>query len=223
MDYYLYKINNLFLDNETNFLLTELQNAFYQTIEMHKKRIDYNYKLAIDYVNQLNSAFGGNYICTGFYQRLTHLKTYFIKYTALANSEDIFKNLEDNYLKIKNDIFKFASDKLSSINKYYFGKDIYEEDFYFVNRINLELSSIFEKINKFFNQERLSLLKAELLGYSLNEIQQYNDKKYEYLEDLYNKVYQRSDGYYDCYEDYMYQKSDFWHRVVRKKKKYIAI
>jgi len=53
MQYNLYKINNLFLLNEIEFLYNELKKAAYNTIEMHKKRIDYNYKLASDYLDQL--------------------------------------------------------------------------------------------------------------------------------------------------------------------------
>ena len=115
MHYYLYKIHNCFLENETNFLLTELKNAFIDTIEMHKKIIDYNYDLATRYLDQISG--GGNiWIGTGLYKRIfVNFRSSFIEYITLANSDNIYSNLENNYLKIKNEIFKFAKDKLLSI------------------------------------------------------------------------------------------------------------
>jgi hypothetical protein len=226
MHYYLYKIHNCFLENETNCLLTELKNAFNHTIEMHKKVIDYNYNLATSYLDQISG--GGNiWIGTGLYKRIfVNFRTSFIEYITLANSDNIYNNLENNYLKIKNEIFKFAKDKLLSINKYYFEKDIYKDNFYFVNKINLKLSTIFEKINNFFSEERFSLFKAELLGYSLNEIQKYNDKKFNDLDKYYNKILKKTKGLYDAKEDYMYKKKSFWKRtfgVGGSKKKYVYL
>ena len=225
MHYYLYNINNLFLENETNFLLTELKNAFIDTIGMHKQIIDYNYELATSYLDKLKKKVGNIWVCTGLYKRIfVNFRTNFTNYTVLANSDKVYNNLENNYYKIKNEIFKFVKNKLSSINKYYFEKDIYKDNFYFINKINLKLSTIFEKINNFFSKERFSLFKAELFEYSFNEIQQYNEKKFTDLENYYNQIVPRTNGYYDTDADYMYRKHHFWSKVgLGKKKKKICI
>ena len=108
------------------------------------------------------------------------------EYVLLANSEEIYKNLEDNYLKIKNHIFNFLKNKLSNIENFNF--EYYRENFDFIRRINNELFLIYERFNKYFSEERFELLKAEFIPYSLNELTEYNKiynktfvEKYEYI------------------------------------------
>ena len=107
----------------------------------------------------------------------------------------------------------FVNNKLSSINGFYFGKFIYKEDFFFINRINLELSSIFEKINKYFSEDRFSLFKAELLAYSLKELQQYDENKFKEIEQLYKSLSKKTNGLCDTKKDYHYRYKTFWQKL----------
>ena len=88
-------------------------------------------------------------------------------------------------MRLRNEIFYLLKNTLSKIKKYYFENDIYEEDFFFINRINLKLNTIFDKINEYFTEDKFSLFQAEFLSYSLNELQKYNEKKSNELEKLY--------------------------------------
>ena len=51
--YNLYKINELFVDNEMGILLNEIKKIIITTISFHKEQIDFNYKLGFDYLNEL--------------------------------------------------------------------------------------------------------------------------------------------------------------------------
>ena len=190
--YYLDKINKLFSSNESNVLFNEFKEAFNYTIELHKDRIDYNYKLGFEYVEDLHyhiftiHAWDNLNIGRGSYEKYLKFRTMTEEYVLLANSEEIYKNLEDNYLKIKNHIFNFLKNKLSNIENFNF--EYYRENFDFIRRINNELFLIYERFNKYFSEERFELLKAEFIPYSLNELTEYNKiynktfvEKYEYI------------------------------------------
>ena len=226
MQYNLYKINNLFLENETDFLLNQLEYEFKHTIQMHLDRIDYNYKLAMDYLNELKRSLKGRdwnaWIGKGFFKRYQNFIVKFTKYVSSSNSDVIYNNLEYNFFKIRDKIYNFMRTKILSINTYYFKNEIYQENFFFINRINLELNSIIEKINKSFNKERFSLFKALLLKNSLNTIKKYNDKKNNKMVDLYNSIFKKSNGLYDSNKDYIYKKRTFWTWLTKryKTKKY---
>ena len=223
IQYNYYKLNNLFLLNETEFLYNELKNALYYTIEMHKKRIDYNYKLAFDYLEQLkepkDSKKKNFYIGTGLINKYQSFINKFTKYIALANSDDIYNNLESNYMRIRNEIFDLLKDALSKIEKYYFENDIYKEVFFFINRINLELNTIFNKINEYFSEEKFEFLKTEFLLYSLDELEKYNEKKNNELEELYNYIL-KDQGMKDNDEDYCYKKKQGFVKKLFKGNKY---
>ena len=223
IQYNYYKLNNLFLLNETEFLYNELKNALYYTIEMHKKRIDYNYKLAFDYLEQLKepkkSKKKNFYTGKGLINKYQSFISKFIEYIALANSDDIYNNLESNFMRIRNEIFDLLKDALSKIEKYYFENDIYKEVFFFINRINLELNTIFNKINEYFSEEKFEFLKTEFLLYSLDELEKYNEKKNNELEELYNYIL-KDQGMKDNDEDYCYKKKQGFVKKLFKGNKY---
>ena len=129
MQYNLYKINNLFLENETDFLLNQLEYEFKHTIQMHLDRIDYNYKLAMDYLNELKRSLKGRdwnaWIGKGFFKRYQNFIVKFTKYVSSSNSDVIYNNLECNFFKIRDKIYNFMRTKILSINTYYFKNEIY--------------------------------------------------------------------------------------------------
>ena len=227
MQVFLFKINNLFLQNETEFLLAQLKNEFIHTVQMHLDRINYNYELAMNYLKQLrsgiNSRGGDAWIGTGFYKRYQQFIAYFLEYVSNSNSDEIYNNLEYNFFQIRDKIFNFMKQKLLGIKTYYFGNEIYKEHFFFINRINLEINSIIEKINEFFNKEKFEIFKASLLAYSLDTIQKYNEKKQNEMANLYDSIYKKSNGFYNTNADYFYRKKTFWSWLTRKKKKNIYI
>ena len=216
MQYNLYKINNLFLENETEYLYNELIKAFNYTIVMHKKRIDYNYQLAYNYLNELrgpkNDKKDKLFIGTGLIQKYNNFISKFSQYVYLANSEEVYNNFESNYIRIRKEIFDFLNNTLSKIQKYYFENDIYEEDFFFINRINLGLNTTFDKINKFFTDDKFYLLKSQFLTYALDEIQKYNDKKSRDLVNLYNFI-TGGQGVKDTGADYYYKKKNIINKI----------
>ena len=124
MEYNIYKINNLFLDNEMDFLINELKEKFKSTVEIHKKNIDYNHELGMAYVNDLEREMS-YHIDEGLFI------SYYTKYVNDANSEEIYNNLEYNFNKIKGEIFDFIKIKLSKINDYSFGKNVFKDNFLF--------------------------------------------------------------------------------------------
>ena len=209
MDYYLYKLNNLFLDSESNCLFNELRAVFNYTIELHKKRIDDNYKLAIEYISQVKGAVLGHQgdhidIGTGAVKKYIKFREMFEEYIYLANSEEIYDNLKHNYIKIKNEVFDFVKKKITNITEFYFESDIYKENFDFIRRINNELFIIVENINKFFNEERYESLKAEFLIYSVNELTQYNEIYNKTLVDIFESARSLANGISDTDADFSY-------------------
>ena len=207
---YLYKINNLFFDNESNFLFNELKREFNNTIEMHKKRIDENYKLALDYVDQLHlyifDYHAGDHLDLGrgALEKYIRFITLFEEYVANANSDSIYDNLKQNYEKIKNKIFNFVKYKLSNITEFYLGNDIYKKNFDFISRINNELFIISDRINQFFSEERFQYLRAEFFSYSLSELRGYNEIYNETFVNKFEYIRAHTDGIYDTPADYRY-------------------
>jgi len=109
MQYNLYKINNLFLKNETEYLYNELKKAFNYTIIMHKRRIDYNYQLAYNYLNELREPKDDKeddlFIGTGLIKKYNNFIGKFSQYVYKANSDEVYNNFESNYMRIRNEIF----------------------------------------------------------------------------------------------------------------------
>ena len=215
------KINNLFSSNEAYSLFNEFKEAFNYTIEMHKDRIDYNYELGFGYVEDLHDHIfrihaGDNLnLGRGGYEKYWKFRTMTEEYVYLANSEEIYNNLEKNYLKIQSIIFNFLKNKLSTIENFNF--ENYEENLDFIKRINNEIYSINERFNKYFSKERFEFLKAEFMQYSLNELTEYNKiynktfvDKYEYIKNYINTYI------YNTKADYRYW-FRLWHGGKRNR------
>ena len=218
--YDLDKINNLFSFNEANSLFNEFKDAFNHSIEIHKDRIDYNYKLGIEYVEDLHDHIfrihaGDNLnIGRGSLEKYWKFRTMTEEYVLLANSEDIYNNLEENYLKIQSHIFNFLKNKLSIIENFNFG--YYEENFDFIKRINNEIFLIYERFNKFFSKDRFELLKAEFIPYSLNELTECNKMYNQTFVEKYEYITSRIGGAYDTDSDYRYWWKK-WYGSVRNR------
>ena len=165
--YNLYKINEFFIEEELKNIFDEYKNIINDTIEMHIKSLDYNYNLLFSYLNDLEYHIlvvhegERTYIGQGFLEKYTQFIDYFSQYISLINNgnSEIFTNLENNYNKIKNDIFNYVKNKLLTINNYGYETNKYKDDFYFISRMNSKLLSIFENCNQYFTIERFSLLK----------------------------------------------------------------
>ena len=229
MHYYLYKINNLLFDDEISFLYNELRTAFNYTIQMHKKRIDENYKLANDYTDQLRlyiyEYHAGDHLDLGrgAYQKYIRFVSLFEEYVALANSDTVYNNLKHNYDKIRDKIFNFVKNKMSNITEYYFGNNIYKDNFNFISRINNELFKISERINTYFNEGRFEFLKAEFFTYSLNELRNYNGVYNKTFVEKFEAIRAHTDGIYDTNADFRYWYKTWTGHVKNRPNCYIPL
>ena len=220
--YNLYKINGMFLENEIKFLLDELKRLINETISMHKRKIDANYKLGFDYLNDLkyetviDHDTDDTFIGKGFFDKYMKFQEYFIQFVSLiiSDNSEIFINLENNYYKIKNDISNFLKNKFI-INNYGFETNIYKDNFYFIKKMNDKLLSNFDKINQFFNEERFIFVKNEILKLFMSQIQNYNEQKLKEFTDLYEYIFSHTKGIIDTPQDYRYQ----FKRLGRVKKR----
>ena len=137
---------------------------------MHIKKLDSNYKLGFDYLNDLKYEIlishkgGTTFVGQGFFDKYMKFIEYFNQFVSsiISENSDIFINLENNYYKIKNDIFNSLKNKLLTINKYGFETNIYKDHFYFIKQMNYKLLSIFDKINHFFSEERFLVFKISV-------------------------------------------------------------
>ena len=153
--YNLYKINEFFIEKELNFIFDKYKNIINDTIEMHIKSLDYNYNLLFAYLKELEYHIlvvhegERTYIGQGFLEKYTQFIQNFTEYISLINNgnSEIFINLENNYNKIKNDIFNYVKNKLLTINNYGYETNKYKDDFYFISKMNSKLLSIFDIIN----------------------------------------------------------------------------
>ena len=209
MQYNLYKIHNLFLENETESLLSQLKNVFISSLKLHKKNIDYNYKLGMAYVKELHKEIidyldGDATIGKGFLKKYQNFLNYYTQYIYKANSETVYNNLELSFNEIKVEIFNFIKNKILNINEYYFGKDIYKNHFSFINRMNSELFSIIEKINQYFSEDKFNFFKIELMTFSLNELQKYNEPKNKSFVKAYEYIKNHCNGFHWTNSDYEY-------------------
>jgi len=209
MQYNLFKIHNLFLENETESLLNQLKKVFISSLELHKRNIDYNYNLGMAYVNELHKEIIGYHdgdanIGKGFLKKYQKFLNYYTQYIYDANSEEVYNNLELSFNEIKVEIFNFIKNKILSINEYYFAKDIYKDNFSFINRMNSELFSIIEKINQYFSEDRFNLFKTELMTFSLNELQNYNKPKNKSFVNAYEYIRKHCNGIHWTPSDWEY-------------------
>ena len=211
--YNLYKINELFYEKEMKLLLDKFKKIFSETISMHKKRMDANYLLGFDYLNDLKYAIcvshkgETTFIGKGLYNKYSKFIKYYNQYIISIFSDDskIFINLENNYRKIQNEIFNYLKAKLLSVNNYGFETNIYKDNFDFIKQMDTKILSIFEKINLYFTEERLSLIKSEILQLFVNQIQKYNEQKLNEFQSLYDYIFKFTKGLDKTKQDYEYR------------------
>ena len=67
------------------------------------------------------------------------------------------------------------------------------------------LNTTFDKINKFFTDDKFYLLKSQISTYALEEIKKHNDNKNRDLVNLYNFI-TSGQGVKDTDADYYYKK-----------------
>jgi hypothetical protein len=133
--------------------------------------------------------------------------------SIISDNSEIFLNLENNYYKIKNDIFNFLINKLLIINNYGFETNIYKDNFYFIKQMNSKLLSIFDKINHFFSEETFLSFKNEILLLFMSQIKEYNEQKLKEFMDLYEYIFKNTNGIYPTEKDYEYQFRNFWRKL----------
>ena len=71
--------------------------------------------------------------------------------------------------------------------------------------MNEKLLNTFDKINKYFSEEKLNFVEAQILQLFINEIQNYNEKKIKEFTDLYEYVFRHISCMADTNKDYKYQ------------------
>ena len=209
----IYKINGLFYENETKFLFDGLREIMKNTIEKHVKTMNYNYKLGFNYLKDLKHTLldvhddDDTYICKGFIKRYNKFIEYFNDYVLLVVSDNslILKNMENNYNRIKNEIFNYLKNNILSINDYGFENNIYKDNFYFIKQMNEKLISIFGEINEYFTEERYNFFQNEIIQLFMTKIYNYNEKKTKEYTDLYKYILNRVDGVSGSNNDYVYE------------------
>ena len=216
--YNLYKLTELFLEKEMDSLLNELKNIITSTISLHKNTIDSNYKLGFDLLDELENEITvihkkhKTYIGKGFFEKYEKFIENYNKYISSIFSDDskILENLKNNYNKIKTEIITFCNNKLLSINNYGFESSIYKDNFNFIQKLNIKLSSIFEKIKIYFDDNRFSMFKSEVIQIFSNNLNNYNNEKLTSFTDIYSKIFDFTKGLSSTDEDFAYLKENFW-------------
>ena len=219
--YNLYNFRKYFLNDELKILINELQLLFNDTLKIHfKELINENYKLSFQYMNEENNflnSFGiYRLLSSEFINRYYAYKSSFQEFAFLSSSEELLELIEQFFFQVKNFILEYITNKIKSINEYYFSNEIYKDNFYLVELMNNEIYKIINNINNFFNDEKLnSDIKTKIIEISFNEIQPYNQQKEIELDNLYNYIYNRAD-YYKIHDS----SSDFVNLIIIKKKKW---
>ena len=217
--YNLYHFRKYFLDNEMISLLKEYKTIINKTILVHYKSIiDYNYNLALEYVNDEigygNAYSGKRYVCSGFVTRYYNYISNFQEFLYLMCSEEFLDLLYFYYFKIRDDILNYIDKKVLSIKKYYFNNELYKNNFYFIDQINNEIYKIISNIHNYFNEIIINEINVKSANLSLEILKPYNEQKEKYLEKKYNQAVHSTRGVYDCGSDFIYitrrKAKNFW-------------
>ena len=221
--YNLYHFRKYFLDNEMISLLMEYKTIINKTILVHYKSIiDYNYNLALEYVNDEigygNSYSGKRYVCSGFVTRYYNYISNFQEFLYLMCSEEFLDLLDFYYFKIRDDILNYIDKKVLSIKKYYFNNELYKNNFYFIDQINNEIYKIISNIHNYFNEIIINEINVKSANLSLEILKPYNEQKEKYLETKYNQAVHSTRGIYDCSSDFIYITRRKAKRLWRTKK-----
>ena len=221
--YNLYHFRKYFLDNEMISLLNEYKSIIKKTINDHYKPIiDYNYNLALEYVNDEikfgNDYSGERYVCSGFVSRYYNYISNFQKFLYLMCSENFLDLVDFYYFKVRDDILNYIDKKISSIKKYYFNNELYKNNFYFIEQINNEIYKIISNIHNYFNDIIINEINVKSANLSLEILKPYNEQKEKNLEKKYNQAVDSTRGIYDCGDDFIYITKRKAKRLWRKKK-----
>ena len=211
--YNLYYFKQIFNNEQMNLLLDEFiflfNNITNKKINEIKEIIDNNFNLANEVLNQLNLTFKYYFytdisFCTGFINRYNIYKKKFNELLGIVYKDDFSNLLEKYFFKLKNDIIEFIENKIYSINKYYFNKDLFYNNFKFIEDIKKETLKIIENLDNYFNEINfMNKIKIEIFNIYNKTITPYHNKKIEELDNYYKSLEKkaRNPGIMDCTND----------------------
>ena len=228
--YNMYHFKSFFDNKEIKNIFNQFISMFYELVKAKineiKGIIDYNFNLAFDDLKNLEflkqkSEFVKLYLCTDFIKRYNQ---YIDKFKELLNLiyKDDFSNLFQKYFfKLKNDIINYVKNKSSSLNKFYFDTNLYEQNFYFVESIKNEILQIIQNIDNYFN-ENIFIKEIKVTSLFEKDLIPYHNKKMEELYSMYNSIYEKTNEphVYECEYDFAVYKKvcKTWFIICWRKK-----
>ena len=190
--YNLYYLKKNFEDDKMNNLLNEFYLLSNITISSYLKNLMINnFDLCFTYLNeaiQMNKhdILSCTFICSGLMKKKETFKQ---KYNQFYYNiyENFLTIIEKYYYELRNDILKYAQDKILSINKYYFNKQIYDNIFYLIEQSNKEALNLIDNINNYFNELNLNNeLKKNALKLIDDILGPINENNIDKIDQLYN-------------------------------------
>ena len=193
--YNLYHLKKNFEDDKMNSLLNEFNLLIKTTISSHLKNLMINnFDLCFTYLKeaiQLNriTTYSTTYICSGLIKKKEMFKQKYNQFFFIISSEKFLNIIEKYYYELKNDILNYVQDKILSINKYYFNKQLYANIFYLIEQSNKEALRIIDNINNYFNELNLNNeLKLNALKLIEDILGPINEENLDKIEQLYNNL-----------------------------------
>ena len=160
--YNLYYLKKNFENDKMKDLLDEFYLSINTTISSHLKSLMLsNFDLSFTYLNEAiqiskKTYKSCTYICSTLLEKKEKFKIKYNEFFAIISSEQFLNIIEKYFYELRNDIINYAQDKILSINKYYFNKTIYDNNFYLIEQSNKEALNLIDNINNYFNELNLN-------------------------------------------------------------------
>ena len=193
--YNLYYLKKNFENNKMKDLLDEFYLSINTTIISHLKTLMLsNFDLSFTYLNEAiqnskKTYKSCTYICSSLIQKKELFKVKYNEFFAMISSEKFLNIIEKYFYELRNDIINYAKDKILSINKYYFNKTIYNNNFYLIEQSNKEALNLIDNINNYFNELNLNNeLKINALNLIEDILSPFNEKNIDKIDQLYHNL-----------------------------------
>ena len=194
--YNLYYLKQNFENDKMNDLLNEFNLSIKTTISSHLKNLMLNnFDLCFTYLNEAIQNNKKNYrsctyICSGLIKKIQMFKQKYDQFYFIISSEQFLNIIEKYFYELRNDILNYTQDKILSINKYYFNKEIYDNIFYLIEQSNKEVLNLIDNINNYFNELKLNNeLKINALNLIEEILSPINKKNKDNIDQLYKYLY----------------------------------
>ena len=194
--YNLYYLKKNFENDKMNNLLNEFYLAIKTTISSHLKNLMLNnFDLCFTYLNDTIQNNKKNYrsctyICSGLLKKKEQFKIKYDQFYSIISSDQFLNIIEKYFYELRNDILNYAQEKILSINKYYFNKQIYDNIFYLIEQSNKEALNLIDNINNYFNELNLNKeLKINALNLTKEILNPINEKNKDKIDQLYQYLY----------------------------------